>query len=119
MRAIRKNKRNRGSTVIEMSLLIPVFLGCIYFYIMLFLFFTQAAKKTEEISEYAYMSESTKTEQQKVLPDNVRVQREGKIRVIKLEEQGKLFTLKTEFRRDENDPVQNLRRWQLVSDTFQ
>ena len=119
MRAIRKNKRNRGSTVIEMSLLIPVFLGCIYFYIMLFLFFTQAAKKTEEIYEYAYMSESTKTEQQKVLPDNVRVQREGKIRVIKLEEQGKLFTFKTEFRRDENDPVQNLRRWQLVSDTFQ
>lgn len=119
MKAIRKKKRNRGSTVIEMSLLIPVFLGCIYFYIMLFLFFTGAAKKMEEVSEYAYMSVSTKTEQQKVLSDNARVQREGKIRVIKVEEQGKLFTFQMEFRKDENDPVQNLRRWQLVSDTFQ
>ena len=73
----------------------------------------------EEVSEYAYMSVSTKTEQQKVLSDNARVQREGKIRVIKVEEQGKLFTFQMEFRKDENDPVQNLRRWQLVSDTFQ
>lgn len=119
MGAIRKNKRNKGSTVIEMSLLIPVFMGCIYFYIMLFLFFTRAAKKVEEVSEYAYRKAGTKVEQKGTVPEHVRIQMEGKVRVIKVEEQGKLFTFQTEFRRDENDPVQNLRRWQLVSDTFQ
>ena len=44
-------KKNRGSAVIEMSLLMPIFLGCIYLYIMLFLFLLESGKGLEYMVE--------------------------------------------------------------------
>lgn len=119
MKENRSNRRNRGSAVIEFTLLTPIFLGCIYFYIMLFLFFIGNGKKMEEISNYAYVAEERKQEYGEGILGNVQIQKEGKLRVIRVEEQGKLFILRLEIRTDENDPVENLRRWQIVTDTFQ
>lgn len=110
---------NKGSTVIEMSLLMPVFLGCIYLYIMLFLFFIEAGKRMDRMSDYIYTSKEIKYEEKETLSNNMQLRREGKIEIVRVEEQGKLFVLRLELRKGENDPAHNLRRWQLVTDTFQ
>lgn len=115
----KENGKNRGSTVIEMSLLIPIFLGCIYWYIMLFLFFIESGKKMEQISDYVYTPEKAQYAKSQVFSDNMQIRREGKIEIVRVEEQGKLFVFHMELRKGEHDPVENLRRWQLVTDTFQ
>lgn len=119
MNSKKEDDKNRGSTVIEMSLLIPIFLGCIYWYIMLFLFFIESGKKMEQMSDYVYTPEKTQYAENQAFSDNMQIRREGKMEIVRVEEQGKLFVFHMELRKGKDDPAENLRRWQLVTDTFQ
>ena len=115
----KKTKHNKGSSIIEISMLIPICLTCIYLYVMLFLFFTKAAKNMEQISEYSYRSDTADGKIEEKEPKNLQICREGKTQKVWMEEQDKLFVLHLELRRDMNDPAENIRRWQLVTSTIQ
>lgn len=108
---MKKREKNKGSAVIEMTLLMPILLGCIYFYIMLFLFFVQSGKRMAEIADCIYEENIEETEE-------VMMRTEGNVKIGKVEEEGKLFRIHIELRKDKNDPVKNIRRWQLVGDVF-
>jgi hypothetical protein len=40
---------------------------------------------------------------------------EGKMQVIQVKETGKLFEIEMELGRDGSEPLENIRRWQLVT----
>lgn len=50
-------KKNRGSMVIEMTLLMPVFLGCVFLYVMLFVELIHLQQKMEQAAEILYAAE--------------------------------------------------------------
>ena len=105
-----EKRDNRGSAIIEMTLLIPVLLGCIYFYIMLFLFLTETAKDMYTMAEYLYGTRQTKEE-------NVTgtVSKNGNTEIIRIQNTGELFEIQTELRKDASDVIENIRRWQLAT----
>ena len=111
-------KKNRGSAVIEMSLLMPILLGCIYLYIMLFLFLLESGKGMEYMVENIYEVGNTENDTSEHFNDMVSERTEGNVKIYRIEEKGELFDLYLEMRRDENDAVENIRRWQLVTSVF-
>lgn len=111
-------KKNRGSAVIEMSLLMPILLGCIYLYIMLFLFLLESGKGMEYMVENMYEVGNTEKDTSEYFNDMVSERTEGNVKIYRIEEKGELFDLYLEMRRDENDAVENIRRWQLVTSIF-
>lgn len=106
---------HRGSAIVEVTLLVPIFIGCIYGYIMLFLFFMESGHELEIMSECLYEETSRSTESPK-RGENLR--KEGNVKIIEKEKKGEFFVLKMELRKDESDPVKNIRRWQLLGDLF-
>ncbi len=111
-----KHKRNRGSTVVEFSLLTPVFFGCIYLYIMLFLFLHQSGRDMDLMTQKMYQSEQCGVQQEETLLSKSKMQQEGEKEKWILDEQEGLFDLHIEMRKDTNDPVKNIRRWKLLAD---
>ena len=111
-------KKNRGSAVIEMSLLMPILLGCIYLYIMLFLFLLESGKGMEYMVENMYETGNVKEDASEKLKETLSKRTQGNVKIFWLEEKGKLFDIYLEMRKDENDAVENIRRWQLVTSVF-
>jgi hypothetical protein len=109
MGTCKKRRANRGSSIIEISLLIPIFMGCIYLYIMLFLFFMESSKQMCTMSESIYSQECAS------MQSGFSLKTEGKMQVIRVKETGKLFEIEMELRRDGSEPLENIRRWQLVT----
>lgn len=107
-----KIQKNRGNAVIELSLLMPFLLGVLYLYIMMFLLFIGSGRRMAEVAETIYADE------EEVSAQNISLRKEGSMRIGTAEEDGKIFTIQIELRRDENDPVENIRRWQLIGDVF-
>lgn len=113
-----KRRKNCGSAVIELTMLMPVLLGCIYLYIMLFLFFVKSGKGMEELADCIYRIQTNSDRESEESGNGILVRTQGKVKTAKMEQQGNLFTIRIELRKDENNPVENLRRWQLVTDKF-
>lgn len=111
-------KKNKGSAVIEVTLLMPILLGCIYFYIMLFLFLMDSGNRMEKIAEFMYVTQDMKNKDFGTLNDDIRVRTEGKVKIFWIEEKGRLFDIQMELRRGEGNEVENIRRWQLVTSLF-
>lgn len=111
-------KKNKGSAVIEMSLLMPILLGCIYLYIMLFLFLLKSGKEMEYMAQNMYEASNVGKENSGQWKEALSERTEGKVRIYRIEEKGELFELYLEMRKDENDAVENIRRWQLVTGVF-
>ena len=108
-------RKNKGSAVIEITLLMPIFLGCIYFYIMLLMFLMASGKRMEKMAENMYMAENMEmTDSEK----DISVRTEGKVKIFQMEEKGKLFDIHVEMRKQEDNEMENIRRWQLVTDLF-
>lgn len=111
-------KKNKGSAIIETTLLIPVFLGCIYFYIMLFLFFMESGKRMEQMAECMYTTQTVENRNSEERKANMSTRTEGKVKIFWIKENGNLFDIQLELRKDENNAVENIRRWQLVTSLF-
>lgn len=111
---MKKTKKipNQGRTVIEITLLIPVFFGCIYLYIMLFLFLMESTKQMDNICEGLYHTENTKMESQS---GKITFHMKGKTYTGAIYETGKLFTIDLQLSRDSSDAIENIRRWQLAA----
>lgn len=108
-----KNSTNRGSAVIEMTILIPVLLACVYLYLMVFIHFVNYGKVMADAAEALYGEEWAGGEEGKII-----VKREGKKKTVSVEEQDNRFTLSVELRKNENEPVKQIRRWQFAAELF-
>ncbi len=111
-------KSNKGSAVIEITLLMPILLGCIYFYIMLFLFLIDSGNRMEKIAEFMYVTQDMENKGLKTLNEDIHVRTEGKVKIFWIEEKGKLFDIQMEMRKGKDNAVENIRRWQLVTSLF-
>ena len=132
--------RNNGSTVIEMTLMIPVILGCIYFYIMSMLYLVEHGRVVDKLSEELY--ESISYENISVDADDS-VYRNAldtsamgdseydRVSVISAaatdcvnngvadyEEDYERYKISVKLKVDDCNPVKSLRRWQLIADTI-
>ena len=111
-----KRKKNRGSAVIEFTLLTPILFGCIYLYIVWFLFLIESGKRMEQLTEYIYQTEVA--QDQHSSSEGIQFRKEGNTKEAGIDEQEGLFHIRLTIRKDENDPVKNIRRWQFVTDIF-
>lgn len=108
-------ERNKGSAIMEVTLLIPVFLGCIYFFIMFFLFLINSGKKMSYLCEELYSVEITDAERNLHEAKCGDIKKEGTVLKIYYKEQGKWFDYDLLLKRNGNDKVKNIRRWQLAA----
>lgn len=113
-----EKKRNQGSAIIEMTLLIPIFIGCIIMFIMLFLFLMDAGRKQYILCETLYSVDVTDGKADLPGTDLGSLKKEGTVLKIIYQEQGKGLQYHLSMRRNGNDPVKNIRRWQLAADLF-
>ncbi len=107
---VKKKRGNKGSAIIEMTLLIPVFLGCIFLYIMLFLFLIGAARDMHDMALFLYASENAVGESVAGT-----VSKDGNTKIIRMRRFGKWFEIQTELRKDASDVIENIRRWQVAT----
>ena len=94
-------KRNRGSAVVEMTLLVPFVFGSIYFYIMSMLYITEHGRRVNELSEMLY--------------NNVAEAKDG---LVSYDGDFEKYSISLDLRMDNTDSVKSLRRWQFVADTI-
>ena len=115
---LRKKSLNCGSAIIEMTFLIPVLLGIIYFYIMFFLFLMESAKYKEWIVEFLYsVQEDSSTDTEgKVGERRLPMSKQGTMISVYIDEKAELFDIRLEMHRKEDSAVENIRRWQLATD---
>ena len=111
-----KKRKNKGSIVIEATLLMPIFLGIIYFYILFILFAIETGNYMESMIEYRYESE-TKSDIRNA-ETGMRIIEKGDTRMIRMEDTEKLFKIQLELKGYTGNPVEKLRRWQLAVSTI-
>ena len=102
-------KKNYGSTIIEVTLMIPVILGCIYFYIMSMLYLVEHGKVVNELSENLYEA---------VYDKEADVSADVNDGIVSYEGSFEKYDISLTLRSDSSDPVKSLRRWQLIADTI-
>jgi hypothetical protein len=114
-RELSLRRRNRGSAVIEMTMMVPIILGCIYFYIMSMLFLIEHGKVADDLSYrlYSYSEENTENDD-----GDKKVILSGNTEVISYGEVFNNYELMIELKKEGSDVVKNLRRWQLIADTI-
>lgn len=108
---------NRGSIIIEMTLLMPVFLVVFYFYIMTFLYYVETGKQMNELAVMLYQENGESGE---VLPgktETIQIYNQGGTWTGILQDRQKWTDITLVMKRDGSNPVRNLRRWQIVADT--
>lgn len=106
---------NKGSAIIEITLLIPVFLGCIFFFIMYFMFLINSGKQMSYMCEQLYDVKIAYLEENSGKTQYCNIKKEGTVLKIYYKEQGKWFDYSLLFKRNGNDKVKNIRRWQLAA----
>ena len=112
----RNDANNRGIAIIEMTLLIPILLGIIYLYIMLFLFLVQSGKCMGIMVDVLYSgSDSTINHNQNV---NLSTIKQGTKESVFLHESMGGFDIELQMHRKEDNAVENIRRWKIASDTL-
>lgn len=109
-------KRNKGSATIEITLLMPIFLGCIYFYIMLFLFLIESGKDMQILAEYLYLEEGNQVTFEQTEKKTFVKQNDGKIVITSIKEEFSIFEINIELSKDSNNAIENIRRWQLAAE---
>lgn len=111
-----KKSKNRGSAVVEMTLLIPVILGVVYFSVLFFLFMVKSSDSMEALAACLYHAEAPpgcNNEQ-----NTISVYKQGNMKTVQMQEEGKLFNIQLELKGNSSNPVELVRRWQLAVDTF-
>ncbi len=112
--------KNKGSAVIEITLMIPVILGCIYFYIMSMLYLVEHGRVVDKLSEELYDSisfgyDSGAADDSVSDNDTIGIINKG---VAEYEEDYENYTISVRLKVDDSNPVKSLRRWQLIADTI-
>lgn len=111
----KNQKRNQGSATIEMTFIMPIVLLIFYLYISLFLFFIHSAENMAAMTEVLYEQEEQEEE------SGVEVfatQNVGNKKTVYVNVETGLLSKKIELHRYSDSPVENIRRWQLATDTI-
>ena len=106
---------NRGSAVIEMTLIMPVLLVVFYLYISIFLFYVQSGKSMKDMAEVLYCTEEIENY---TYEGDFTVRENGNTKSVCIKESEALFELNLELRRNDDSVVEKIRRWQLATDTI-
>ena len=114
-----KNRNNVGSSVIEITMLIPIFIGCIYFYIIMLLFFVRQAEMAGQTVAQLYSFNNQGKSNNYAVSGQEAVYRTGNTDCIKVEVDEYGMKASLIYRKDGLDVVKSLRRWQFVADTIQ
>lgn len=120
---LKKKFDNKGSAIIEMTFLIPILLGIIYLYIMLFLFLLESAEYKEIMVESLYSIQEDQTEKSAATEEGIERgfwlrSKNGTQISIFVNEKAELFDIELEMHCNEDKTVENIRRWQLAADTI-
>ena len=123
--------KNKGSAVVEITLMVPVILGCIYFYIMSMLYLVEHGRMVDELSEGLYNNlsvanmpvdnEQKEGYEEKIYTADTRGEEYvGDINDGQATYEGNYekYVISLNFRVDNSDPIKSLRRWQLIADTI-
>lgn len=105
-----RQRKNRGSIVVEMTLLMPVFLLCVFLYITAFLYYVEAAEQMYLASAALYLTTDDAGE------NEVFIYKRGGTSIATAERSERYADVKVELRKDAGNPIQNLRRWQSIAD---
>lgn len=113
----RKQRKNDGSAIVEMTLLIPILLGLLYMYISLFLFMIETGRDMNYLAETLYSVEKSTQESNNTNYGNVKTYKQGSAYYITMRDVSGMFHIDLEMRRYGDFTVKNIRRWQLAIDT--
>lgn len=111
-----KGRKNKGSAVIEATLLIPVILGIVYFYIFFVLFEIKTGNYMENMAEYINIME-TKSGIRNA-ESGMSIIDQGDTRIIQMDNIGQFFNMRLELKGNIGNPVEKIRRWQLAVSTI-
>ncbi len=109
-----RRRKNRGSMIIEVTILMPVFLLCVVLYIYAFLYYVKTAEQMAFVSEQLYVKEE-------FVPDSMRecsiqmYQQEG-TDIATSQGRYRYTDIRVEMKKDAGNPIRNLRRWQGIAD---
>ncbi len=123
-------KKNRGSVVVEMTLLMPVFLGCVYMYIMIFISLIHAQQNMRQAADilYAaqageYLADGSGGIDGSDVPGASGYRGKGSLTYsaegdkIKVSFQGDdWLELRFQMTAGQKNPAKKLRKWQLIAD---
>lgn len=110
---VSREVRNRGSMTIEVTLLMPFLLMCIVLYITAFLDCVEVAKAMDNLSETLYCSGSG----EKDVTKGAQTYQQGSVETAVFRKEKQWSVLQVEMRKYAENPVENLRRWQVIADT--
>ena len=108
-------RKNRGSAVVEISLLMPIYIGVFFLYIAFFLFLIECGFIMQDMLEYMYHSE-TKSENHHSRY-NISVVNQGNVRTVNVSDYREGLTIYFEVRGNSEDFPDKIRRWQIAVDT--
>lgn len=112
----RNTTKNKGAAIVEMTLLIPVLLGIIYLYIMLFLFLVQSGKSMAIMTDDLYCGVGSTMDYTQDINLSRSVQ--GSKKSVFIHESVGGFNIELQMHRKEDNTVENIRRWKVAADTF-
>lgn len=110
------NCKNHGSAIVEMTLLIPVYLGVIYLYILFFLFTIECGFLMQGMLEYIYNVEMTFEVQGE--SDQFSVAKQGNVQIVRASNSNQIFQTQLELKGSMDDATQKVRRWQIAVSTI-
>jgi len=100
---------NKGSAVIEMTILMPIFLGCVFMYILFFLFFIGNSKGMDETVEQLYRVDVTQ-----ISNLDKGVNKQGEMLSASYHNNDKWFDVNIQINRNGRNVLKSIRRWQLA-----
>lgn len=127
--------RNKGSAIIEITIMVPIIFGCIYFYIMSMLYIMEHGKVADGLSRQLYTVSSETVKANSTLPAPAKVntpstdltnaedeefgtvQKEGGTEIIRYSGIFEKYNIEMELKKNGDNAVKNLRRWQFIADT--
>lgn len=110
------NCKNRGSAIVEMTLLIPVYMGVIYLYILFFLFIIECGFLMQGMLEYMYCVETTFENQYN--DDPFSTIKQGNVQTTSTIYSNNIFKKHMELKGNAEDSTEKIRRWQIAVDTI-
>lgn len=113
----KRQRNNKGSAIIEMTLLISILLGIIYLYISLFVFMIETGKEMNGMVECMYSLDNSQTNAGVSNNSNGSISQQGNIICARVNQISGMFLMDLELRRYSDSAVKNIRRWKLAIDT--
>lgn len=108
--------KNRGTAIIEITILIPIYLGVLYLYIISFLFLIESGFIFQSMLECIYNVE-TKSEIQQSNNGISEIQ-QGNLKIVRVSNTDKVFQIYLEIKGCADAPTEKIRRWQIAVDTI-